>query len=100
MLPVSGIDPGTLEERFRETPALVIGKTGTFGSVGASALIGVLRTQRYGTVRFAVLNHGVPVPDARARQDAFVRALAAETGAAAWPYATRATPPYLETLVE
>ncbi len=99
-LPVSGIDPGTLEDRFREQPALVIGKTGTSGSVGASALVGALRTRRYGVVRFAVLNHGVAVPEARAHQDAFVRALAAATSAEPWPYATAAVPPYLETIVE
>ncbi len=99
-LPVSGIDPGTLEARFSDEPALVIGKTGTSGSVGASALVGVLRTPRYGTVRFAVLNHDLPVPDARARQDAFVRALASATAAQPWSYTTPATPPYLETVVE
>jgi D-alanyl-D-alanine carboxypeptidase/D-alanyl-D-alanine-endopeptidase (penicillin-binding protein 4) len=99
-LPVSGIDPGTLEDRLLEQPALVIGKTGTFGSLGASALAGVLRTRRYGVVRFAVLNHGVAVPEARARQDAFVRALAAATGAEPWAYTTPATPPYLETVVD
>src|SRR5205085_11149632 len=74
VLPVSGIDPGTLRERLLAPPAtrgIVIGKTGTYGSEGASALAGVLRTKRYGIVTFAVLNRGLPVPEARARQDAF-----------------------------
>ena len=75
-------------------PGRVVGKTGTFGSVGASALVGVLRTRRYGLVTFAVLNHGIAVPQARARQDAFVRALVAATEAEPWPYATPARPVY------
>ncbi len=95
-LPVSGIDPGTLAERLPEQPGIVVGKTGTFGSVGASALVGALVTARHGVVYFAVLNHGLAVPDARARQDAFVRALATATDARPWAYATAMTSPYLE----
>ncbi|HZR79836.1 MAG TPA: D-alanyl-D-alanine carboxypeptidase [Candidatus Binatia bacterium] len=99
-LPVSGFDPGTLEDRFAERPALVVGKTGTFGSVGASALVGALRSERYGTVRFAVLNHGVPVPEARRRQDDFVRELAESVHATTWPYARPTRPAYLEAQVD
>jgi D-alanyl-D-alanine carboxypeptidase/D-alanyl-D-alanine-endopeptidase (penicillin-binding protein 4) len=99
VLPVSGIDPGTLEERVPELRGMIVGKTGTFGSVGASALAGALRTPRHGIVMFAVLNHGVAVPEARARQDAFVRGLVAATAAEAWPYATPMSPPYLEAEV-
>ena len=97
VLPVSGIDPGTLRERLRESPAapaIVVGKTGTFGSQGASALAGQLRTTRYGTITFAVLNHGVPVPDARRRQDAFVTKLVVATGAEPWPYRSPAAPAF------
>ena len=93
VLPVSGTDPGTLQERLIEPPThrrMVVGKTGTFGSVGASALAGVVRTQRWGTVAFAVLNHNLPVPDARHRQDAFVHALIDATGAEPWAYDTAA----------
>src|SRR6185369_2437118 len=54
-LPVSGRDAGTLKERLPELTGVVVGKTGTFGSVGASALVGVLRSRRDGVVRFAVL---------------------------------------------
>jgi D-alanyl-D-alanine carboxypeptidase/D-alanyl-D-alanine-endopeptidase (penicillin-binding protein 4) len=99
-LPVSGVDPGTLAERLPDRPRVVVGKTGTFGSVGASALAGALRTRGHGTVYFAVLNHGVPVPAARARQDAFVRALADATDAEPWPYETAARPAYAEAEVE
>ena len=55
---------------------------------------GAMRTRRYGTVRFAVLNRGVAVPEARARQDAFVRELAAATDAFAWEYASATRPDY------
>jgi D-alanyl-D-alanine carboxypeptidase len=82
VLPVSGIDPGTLRERL-DGPGergVVVGKTGTYGSLGASALAGVVSTERFGRVTFAVLNHGVDVPEARRRQDAFVRALIAAGG--------------------
>jgi len=99
VLPVSGIDPGTLEKRVPELRGTIVGKTGTFGSVGASALAGALRTPRQGVVMFAVLNHGVAVPAARARQDAFVRALVAATAAEPWPYTTPMSPPYLEAEV-
>jgi len=103
VLPVSRMDPGTLEERPAGDPPLpgtIVGKTGTFGSQGASALAGVLRTQKYGTVTFAVLHHGVPVPAARKRQDAFVRALIAAVGAEPWPYERPAGAPYLTAEVE
>ena len=99
-LPVSGIDPGTLERRVPERRGIVVGKTGTYGSLGASALVGAFSTPRGGVVFFAVLNHGLAVPDARARQDAFVRALAAATEARPWPYATPMSSPYLEAEVQ
>jgi D-alanyl-D-alanine carboxypeptidase/D-alanyl-D-alanine-endopeptidase (penicillin-binding protein 4) len=99
-LPVSGVDPGTLEERLLERPRILVGKTGTFGSVGACALAGVLRTPVDGTVAFAVLNRDVPVPEARRRQDAFVRALVAATRAEPWPYDTPARPAYRDAIVE
>ena len=100
VLPVSGIDPGTLHERLLDHPRYIVGKTGTFGSVGASALVGLLRSPRYGTVAFAVLNHGIAVPEARARQDAFVRALADAVAAEPWPYEAPARPAYREAIIE
>jgi len=88
VLPVNGLDTGTLKERFDDGAyrARVVGKTGTYGSVGASALAGVVRTRAYGEVAFAVLNDWLPVPEARQRQDAFVRALIEATAAAPWDY--------------
>jgi len=82
VLPVAGVDAGTLRERLDDpaTRATVVGKTGSYGDVGASALAGVAQTERWGRVTFAILDHGVPVPEARQRQDAFLRALIADAG--------------------
>lgn len=88
VLPVNGFDAGTLKHRLVEEAyrARIVGKTGTFGSVGASALVGVLNTRKHGYVAFAVLDSWLPVPEARQRQDAFVRALIDATDAQPWPY--------------
>jgi D-alanyl-D-alanine carboxypeptidase/D-alanyl-D-alanine-endopeptidase (penicillin-binding protein 4) len=89
ILPVSGIDDGTLRRRLDGPGELghVVGKTGTYGDYGASALIGALATSDQGTVYFAVLNHGVAVPEARRRQDRFVRALLKRLGTSVpWSY--------------
>jgi D-alanyl-D-alanine carboxypeptidase/D-alanyl-D-alanine-endopeptidase (penicillin-binding protein 4) len=88
ILPVSGIDDGTLRRRLDgpEEIGRVVGKTGTFGDYGASALIGAISTTDQGTVYFAILNHNVPVPEARRHQDRFVRALLAHLHSQPWPY--------------
>jgi D-alanyl-D-alanine carboxypeptidase/D-alanyl-D-alanine-endopeptidase (penicillin-binding protein 4) len=100
VLPVSGIDMGTLRDRLLDLRGVIVGKTGTFGSEGASALVGMLRTRKYGEVVFAVLNYWLPVPEARHRQDAFVRALVAATGAEPWPYERHAPPDFRAATVE
>lgn len=103
VLPVSGIDPGTLRERFARPEELgtVVGKTGTFGEVGASALVGAVRTRAYGRIRFAILNAGLPVAEARARQDAVVRALLAHAGGAhPWIPPAPAVDPVFATSLE
>jgi D-alanyl-D-alanine carboxypeptidase len=88
ILPVSGIDDGTLKHRLDgpEEIGRVVGKTGTFGDYGASALVGAISTTDHGTVYFAILNHNVPVPEARRRQDRFVRALLAHLHSQPWKY--------------
>jgi D-alanyl-D-alanine carboxypeptidase len=88
ILPVAGVDAGTLQKRLDgpEETGRVLGKTGTFGSYGASALVGAFRTTDHGTVYFAILNHGVPVPEARRRQDRFVRVLLTQFQTERWPY--------------
>lgn len=77
VLPVAGVDPGTLEERFTENDyrGTIVAKTGTIASLQVSALAGVAHTHRFGRVHFAILNKGIPVLEARERQDAFMRAL-------------------------
>jgi D-alanyl-D-alanine carboxypeptidase/D-alanyl-D-alanine-endopeptidase (penicillin-binding protein 4) len=94
ILPVAGIDEGTLRDRLNATgeAGRVVGKTGTFGSYGASALIGAIATTDRGTVYFAILNHGVPVPQARLRQDQFVRALLMRLRSLQWNYQRDARP--------
>lgn len=88
ILPVAGIDEGTLRHRLDqpEEAGRVVGKTGTFGDYGASALAGAVSTSDRGTVYFAILNHGVPVPEARRRQDRFVRVLLAHLKTQPWNY--------------
>jgi D-alanyl-D-alanine carboxypeptidase/D-alanyl-D-alanine-endopeptidase (penicillin-binding protein 4) len=87
VLPVAGVDRGTLEDRLN-APAYrgaVVAKTGTYGSLGACALAGTARTKRWGTVTFAVLNRGLSVPEARRRQDTFLEALLDLAGAVPLP---------------
>jgi D-alanyl-D-alanine carboxypeptidase/D-alanyl-D-alanine-endopeptidase (penicillin-binding protein 4) len=94
VLPVSGVDAGTLHDRLNGPGAAgrVVGKTGTYGDYGASALIGAIRTREQGEVYFAILNHGVPVPEARRRQDAFVRVLLAHLDSVPWQHVADAQP--------
>ncbi|MBV9914467.1 MAG: D-alanyl-D-alanine carboxypeptidase [Sinobacteraceae bacterium] len=88
ILPVAGIDPGTLQKRINGPHEVgrVVGKTGTFGDYGASALVGAVPTSDHGTVYFAILNHNVPVPEARRRQDRFVAVLLGQLHSSPWKY--------------
>ncbi|MDB6088007.1 MAG: hypothetical protein JWN85_791 [Gammaproteobacteria bacterium] len=94
ILPVAGVDEGTLRDRLSapEEAGRVLGKTGTYGSYGASALIGAISTTDRGTVYFAILNHGIPVPQARLSQDRFVRALLMHLHSVPWNYQRDARP--------
>jgi D-alanyl-D-alanine carboxypeptidase/D-alanyl-D-alanine-endopeptidase (penicillin-binding protein 4) len=87
-LPVAGIDAGTLHDRLNGPgeAGRIVGKTGTFGDYGACALIGAIPTSDHGTVYFAILNHGVPVREARARQDRLVRSLLSKLNSLPWTY--------------
>jgi D-alanyl-D-alanine carboxypeptidase/D-alanyl-D-alanine-endopeptidase (penicillin-binding protein 4) len=102
VLPVAGVDAGTLARRFvaPDLRGVVVGKTGTYGSLGASALAGVLRTRTYGVVTFAILNRGLSVPEARRRQDAFVTAMLHDAGGVPWPYQKADEPPFAEAEVK
>jgi D-alanyl-D-alanine carboxypeptidase/D-alanyl-D-alanine-endopeptidase (penicillin-binding protein 4) len=102
VLPVSGVDEGTLRHRL-DGPGerkRVVAKTGTYGAYGACALAGALRTRDRGVVYFAILNHGVPVEAARRRQDAFVRALLAALDPEPWTYERDEAPAFTRAQVE
>jgi D-alanyl-D-alanine carboxypeptidase len=94
ILPVAGIDEGTLRERMNAPGEVgrVVGKTGTFGDYGASALIGAILTSDHGTVYFAILDHGVRVTEARRRQDRFLRTLLMRLHSVRWHYQPDARP--------
>ena len=102
LLPVAGVDPGTLLHRL-DGPGergSVVAKTGTYGDYGACALAGALRTRQRGVVYFAILNHNVPIEAARRRQDAFVRVLLAALGAEPWPYRRDPAPAFTRAEIQ
>lgn len=76
VLPVAGVDPGTLEDRFTGLAwrGSVIGKTGTLVRTdgGASALVGQMRTGTGETLLFVIMNRQGSVVRFRANQDYLV----------------------------
>ena len=84
ILPVAGIDPGTLEKRYANSPGRgsVIAKTGTLPRTdgGASALVGQLRTAKGDTLLFVILDQRGSVVRFRQWQDALVAELQNERG--------------------
>jgi D-alanyl-D-alanine carboxypeptidase/D-alanyl-D-alanine-endopeptidase (penicillin-binding protein 4) len=95
VMPVAGVDEGTLKNRLLglDGEGVIVAKTGTYGDFGACALVGALRTKN-GAVYFAILNSGIPVAEARQRQDAYVRVLMAELGALPWDYQRNDAPAF------
>jgi D-alanyl-D-alanine carboxypeptidase/D-alanyl-D-alanine-endopeptidase (penicillin-binding protein 4) len=74
MLPVAGIDAGTLQRRFTDGyRGAVVGKTGTLNSV--SALAGMAYTRTKGPLLFVIYNRGGSVPRFRAAQDETIKKL-------------------------
>ncbi|MGH9931456.1 MAG: D-alanyl-D-alanine carboxypeptidase, partial [Pyrinomonadaceae bacterium] len=76
IMPVAGIDPGTLEDRFTG-PAWqgsVIAKTGTLARTdgGASSLVGQMRTRNGDTLLFVIMNQRGNVVRFRLNQDYLV----------------------------
>jgi D-alanyl-D-alanine carboxypeptidase len=76
IMPVAGIDPGTLEDRFTG-PAWqgsVIAKTGTLVRTdgGASSLVGQMRTASGGVLLFVIMNQRGNVVRFRENQDYLV----------------------------
>ncbi|MBK8150199.1 MAG: D-alanyl-D-alanine carboxypeptidase [Acidobacteria bacterium] len=86
VMPVAGIDKGTLEGRFDSDFARgsVIGKTGTLGNTdgGVSALAGEIGT-RSGTLLFVIFNQRGSVPRFRAFQNSYVSMIQSQFGGAA-----------------
>jgi serine-type D-Ala-D-Ala carboxypeptidase/endopeptidase (penicillin-binding protein 4) len=72
LFPVMGQDKGTVEKRH--IPSTTVVKTGTLWNT--SGLAGVIQTQRYGPVWFAVMNRGEDYTDGfRNGQDRFLKRL-------------------------
>jgi D-alanyl-D-alanine carboxypeptidase/D-alanyl-D-alanine-endopeptidase (penicillin-binding protein 4) len=76
IMPVAGIDPGTLEDRFTG-PAWqgsVIAKTGTLVRTdgGASSLVGQMRTKNGDTLLFVIMNQHGSILRFRSNQDYLV----------------------------
>jgi D-alanyl-D-alanine carboxypeptidase/D-alanyl-D-alanine-endopeptidase (penicillin-binding protein 4) len=79
IMPVAGIDPGTLEKRYTEfqSRGSVIAKTGTLIRTdgGVSALVGQMRTRSGETLLFVIFNQRGSVLRFRESQDALVAQL-------------------------
>jgi len=90
IMPVAGIDKGTLENRFDSDFAMgsVVGKTGTLGNTdgGASSLAGEINT-RSGKLLFVIFNQRGSVSRFRSFQNNYVSLIQGQFGgAAAMPY--------------
>ena len=76
IMPVAGVDPGTLEDRFTGPvwQGSVIAKTGTLIRTdgGASSLVGQMRTAKEETLLFVIMNQGGNVVRFRENQDHLV----------------------------
>jgi D-alanyl-D-alanine carboxypeptidase len=86
IMPVAGIDKGTLEGRFDSDFSMgrVVGKTGTLGRTdgGASTLDGEMNT-RNGTFLFVIFNQRGSVARFRSFQNYFVSLVQGQNGGAA-----------------
>lgn len=92
IMPVAGIDPGTLEDRYTDpiTRGSVVAKTGTLISTdgGASSLVGQMNTKSGRVILFVIMNQRGNVVRFRENQDAIVAAIQNTLGGAA-PFAYR-----------
>lgn len=84
IMPVAGIDPGTLHKRYTSFPSRgsVIAKTGTLVRTdgGASALVGQMKTARGETLLFVIFNMRGSFLRFREAQDALVTQLQNQRG--------------------
>ena len=102
VLPVAGVDPGTLEDRLAAPRyrGAVVGKSGTVRVLRISTLAGVAYTRKYGRTFFAVMTRGVPLWTARERQNAFLRGLLDAGGARPLPTRNAPPPAFMEARLE
>jgi D-alanyl-D-alanine carboxypeptidase/D-alanyl-D-alanine-endopeptidase (penicillin-binding protein 4) len=79
ILPVAGVDPGTLEQRYTDPfeKGSVVAKTGTlvYTDGGASSLVGQMRTKTGRVVLFVIMNQHGSVIRFRENQDRIVTAI-------------------------
>ncbi|HLH31473.1 MAG TPA: D-alanyl-D-alanine carboxypeptidase [Terriglobia bacterium] len=84
ILPVAGVDAGTLARRFtgEEYRGAIIGKTGTLPGTdgGVSTLAGIAYTRDRGPVLFAIFNTKGSVATYRKLQDSFLKGFIVESG--------------------
>jgi len=84
IMPVAGIDAGTLRSRFRSVDyrGAVVGKTGTLPATdgGVSTLAGILYTKDRGPILFAIFNTRGSVTAYRQLQDNLLKELIEESG--------------------
>ena len=84
VLPVAGLDAGTLQRRFtgEEYRGAIIGKTGTLPGTdgGVSTLAGIAYTRDHGPVLFAIFNTKGPVATYRKLQDQLMKGFIVESG--------------------
>ena len=86
VLPIAGIDSGTLRARFttEDYRGSVIGKTGTLPATdgGVSTLAGFVYTRERGVLLFAIFNTQGSVTTFRKLQDSLIKDLISECGGA------------------
>jgi D-alanyl-D-alanine carboxypeptidase/D-alanyl-D-alanine-endopeptidase (penicillin-binding protein 4) len=84
VLPIAGVDSGTLRSRFLDYQGAVIGKTGTLPATdgGVSALAGFVYTRDRGVLLFSIFNTKGNVNTSRKMQDSLLRGLIEECGGA------------------
>jgi serine-type D-Ala-D-Ala carboxypeptidase/endopeptidase (penicillin-binding protein 4) len=84
VMPVAGVDPGTLHARFtsEDSRGAIVAKTGTLPGTdgGVSTLAGIVYTRDRGPILFAIFNSRGSVTTYRRMQDNLLKDLIAECG--------------------
>jgi D-alanyl-D-alanine carboxypeptidase/D-alanyl-D-alanine-endopeptidase (penicillin-binding protein 4) len=94
VMPIAGVDPGTLQNRFKDFPyqGSVVAKTGTLGNTdaGVSSLTGEMQTKN-GKLLFVIFNQkGTPTRFRNFQNDFVMMVQNQQGGAAPLGYSTRA----------